>query len=174
MIVIDTSAWVEFLRDTGSPVCVAVDELIDGDIAICDPISMEVLAGARSERHLTQLRGLLARATMLPTTSADFDEAAALYRTCRTQGTTVRRLVDCLIGAVAIAADAELLHATTTSTDWQPIARFVCTPLHQGDTNDQLASAESSGADFVAVCDHATRDDRARPNGRQHGAPAPP
>ena len=65
---------------------------------------------ARHERHLSQLRGLLARATLLPTTPADYDSAAALYRTCRSNGTTVRKLIDCLIGAVAIAADAEVLH----------------------------------------------------------------
>ncbi|MDQ3574904.1 MAG: hypothetical protein M3378_03865 [Actinomycetota bacterium] len=33
MTLIDTSAWVEFLRDTGSPVCAAVDALL-GDCLI--------------------------------------------------------------------------------------------------------------------------------------------
>ena len=64
MIMIDTSAWIEFLRDTGTTPCRAIDELLACDIAICDVISMEVLAGARDERHLTELRGLLARATL--------------------------------------------------------------------------------------------------------------
>ena len=41
VILIDTSAWIEFLRDTGSDVCAAVDELLDGEIAICDAVSME-------------------------------------------------------------------------------------------------------------------------------------
>ncbi len=111
MIVIDTSAWIEFLRDTGSPVCDAVDRLLDSEIAICDAISMEVLAGARDEQHLARLRGLLGRATMLPSTPADYDGAAALYRMCRRQGDTVRKLLDCLIAAVAIDADAALLHS---------------------------------------------------------------
>ena len=53
MILIDTSAWVEFLRNTGSPVCDLVDELLAHEIAICDAIRMEVLAGARDESHLT-------------------------------------------------------------------------------------------------------------------------
>lgn len=66
MILIDTSAWVEFLRDTGSPVCHRVDALLEGYVAICDAIRMEVLAGARDEQHLHQLRRLLARATVLP------------------------------------------------------------------------------------------------------------
>lgn len=127
MIVVDTSAWVEFLRDTGSPVCVAVERLLDDDIAICDPISMEVLAGARSELHLAQLRGLLARATLLPTTPADYDAAAALYRTCRARGATVRKLIDCLIGAVAIAADAEVLHA---DADFDELAAHTSVRVH--------------------------------------------
>ena len=127
MIIVDTSAWVEFLRDTGSPVCQAVEGLLDGDLAICDPISMEVLAGARSEAHLGQLRGLLARATLLPTTSADYDAAAALYRSCRTQGATVRRMIDCLIAAVAIAADAEVLHA---DSDFDELAAHTHLRVH--------------------------------------------
>ena len=60
MILIDTSAWVEFLRDTGSPSCDRVDGCSAG-IAICDPVRMEVLAGARNDEHLADLRGLLAR-----------------------------------------------------------------------------------------------------------------
>ncbi len=111
MIVVDSSAWIEFLRDTGSPVCNAVDRLLVADLAGCDAISMEILAGARDDRHLSLLRGLINRATMLPTTPADFDEAAALYRICRRRGETVRKLIDCLIAAVAIRAGAELLHA---------------------------------------------------------------
>ncbi len=111
MILIDTSAWIEFLRDTGSPVCRRVDDLLDHDIATCHPIRMEVLAGARDERHLNDLRRLLARASLLPTRAAHYEQAAALYRTCRRGGETVRRLMDCLIAATAITSGVPLLHA---------------------------------------------------------------
>lgn len=110
MVLIDTSAWVEFLRDTGSTVCARVDDLLDGEIAVCDPIRMEVLAGARDELHLHSLRRLLARATVLPTDSAHFEEAAALFRRCRQESETVRRLMDCLIAAVAIRSGVPVLH----------------------------------------------------------------
>lgn len=110
MILIDTSAWIEFLRNTGSTVCERVDALLDQDIAINDPIRMEVLAGARDETHLAQLRGLLARATVLPTRTADYEQAASLYRQCRSQGGTVRKLIDCLIAATAIKAGVPVLH----------------------------------------------------------------
>ena len=110
MILIDTSAWVEFLRDTGSPVCQRVDDLLAAEIATCDVIRMEVLAGARDERHLQQLRRLLARASSLPTEPVDYEVAAALYRTCRQRGHTVRKLTDCLIAAVAIRGGVPILH----------------------------------------------------------------
>ena len=110
MILIDTSAWIEFLRDTGSPVCLLVDELLSEEIAVCDAVRMEVLAGARDEFHLMDLRRLLARAVMLPTGPTDYEDAAALYRRCRRQGETVRKLIDCLIASIAMSAGASVLH----------------------------------------------------------------
>lgn len=98
------------MRDTGSPVCERVDKLLESRIATCDAVRMEVLAGARDDDHLQQLRRLLARATLLPTEPIDYDAAAALYRSCRSQGRTVRKLIDCLIAAVAIRANVPILH----------------------------------------------------------------
>ncbi len=124
MTLIDTSAWVEFLRDTGSAVCVRVDELLATDLATCHPVRMELLAGARDERHLSDLRRLLARASLIPTEAVDYEEAAALYRACRRRGETVRRLIDCLISAHAIRADLPILHV---DADFDVLARH--TPL---------------------------------------------
>jgi predicted nucleic acid-binding protein len=110
LILIDSSAWIEFLRDTRSSVCDRVDELLGSRIATCDAVRMEVLAGARDQEHLEQLRRLLARASLLPTESIDFDTAAAIYRSCRSHGRAVRKLIDCLIAAVALRANVPLLH----------------------------------------------------------------
>ena len=120
MILVDTSAWIEFLRDTGSPTCERVDAVLDGEFAICDPVRMEVLAGARSARHLRDLERLMERGVPLHTTAADYDDAAALYRACRQRGETVRKLVDCLIAAVAMRANAAILHQ---DRDFDVIAR---------------------------------------------------
>lgn len=117
---LDTSAWIEFLRDTGGPICVRVDQLLDDDIATCDPVVMEVLAGARDEHHLRKLRALLGRARLLRTTSTDYEEAAGLYRQCRARGETVRKLVDCLIASTAIRAGIPILHA---DVDFDVLAR---------------------------------------------------
>ncbi len=127
MILIATSAWIEFLRNTGSPVCNRVDELLDREVAVCDPDRMELLAGARDERHLRDLRGLLARATLITTQSTDFEDAAAIYRSCRRGGETVRKLIDCLIAAHAIRSGIPVIHS---DSDFDVISRH--TPLIVG------------------------------------------
>jgi predicted nucleic acid-binding protein len=120
VILIDTSAWVEFLRDTGSPVCTRLDELLAAEIATCEPVRMEVLAGARDETHLRDLRGLLGRATVLSTAPSDYEDAATIYRSCRRHGETVRKLIDCLIAATAIRHAVPVLHS---DSDFEVISR---------------------------------------------------
>lgn len=114
MTLVDTSAWVEFLRATGSEAHRAVRQLLadDGDVQTTDVVVMEVLAGARDEEHLRRLSGLLSRCDYVATQGlGDYEEAAALYRTCRRNGETVRALIDCLIAAIAIREDLVVLHA---------------------------------------------------------------
>ncbi len=121
MILIDTSAWIEYLRDTGSRTCERVEELLAQDVAVADPIRMEVLAGARDEHHLLQLRRLLARGTDFQAMSMDYDHATVLYRQCRTNGETVRKLIDCLIAAIAIRNRITVLHQ---DADFEVLARY--------------------------------------------------
>ena len=120
MILVDTSAWIEFLRDTGSPVCERVQDALADEVAVADPIRMEVLAGSRNEHHMIQLRKLLARGTSLHANPIDFEQAAILYRQCRSNGDTVRKLIDCLIAAIAIRNRVALLHQ---DTDFDVLAR---------------------------------------------------
>ena len=113
MILVDTSAWIEFLRDTDSAACRRLISLLQREkrIAICPAIWMEVMAGARDERHLHDLQRLLAVADILPIREADYEQAACLFRFCRQQGCSVRKLLDCLVAAVAIRVDVPVLHA---------------------------------------------------------------
>lgn len=120
MILIDTSAWIEFMRGTGSPAHIRVRALLGDEIATCDAVRMEVLAGARSKGHRSDIERLLARARTLETLPADYDLAAATYRSCRRGGETPRSLIDCLIAAVAIRTGVALLHA---DRDFDVIAR---------------------------------------------------
>jgi predicted nucleic acid-binding protein len=112
VILADTSAWVEYDRATGSPVDRRLTELIetDGQVAVTEPVVMEVLAAARDDEREAQLRRLLLRFELLNFDSVvDFDGAMRIYRRCRAAGITPRGLLDCMIAAVAWRRDAALL-----------------------------------------------------------------
>lgn len=128
MILVDSSAWIELLRATGSAQDSKLEELLDrqADLATSEVVLMEVLAGARSDQEREELRRLLyGRCTLLLLEGpADFERAADLHRQCRRGGETIRKLTDCLIAVVAIRAGVELLHR---DGDFDAIARH--TPL---------------------------------------------
>ena len=115
MVGVDTSALIEFLRATGSPVDRRVDELLDDpsvELCITEVVLMEVLSGARSAREVEELTEELLRFTMLRLDPLQgYQDAAALYLDARRQGLTIRRMTDCLIAVPVIRAGASLLHA---------------------------------------------------------------
>jgi predicted nucleic acid-binding protein len=113
MILVDTSAWIELLRATGHPAHLTLKHHLErrAPIATTEPVIMELLAGARSRGEGSRLRAsLLALPCLTVRGPGDFEAAAALYRVCRGQGATVRKLIDCLIAAVAVRESATLLH----------------------------------------------------------------
>ncbi|MBA2559446.1 MAG: PIN domain-containing protein [Propionibacteriales bacterium] len=112
MILADTSAWVEYDRATGSTVDERLTSLIatDGLLAVTEPVAMEVLAGARSDRQEADLRRLLRRFHLLHfDATADLDAAARIYRRCRGAGVTPQGMIDCMIASVAWRHGAALL-----------------------------------------------------------------
>ncbi len=125
MILVDSSAWIEFQRATGSAADCRLAAAIDAEetLATTGLVVLEMLAGARDEAQAHDLRRLLARCRFLALEEpSDHEAAATIYRTCRRAGRTIRRLPDCLIAAVALRNDAELLHQ---DSDFDAIARSV-------------------------------------------------
>ena len=127
MSLIDTSAWIEYLRKTGSRTNVEVRRTLNIDAQICDVIRMEILAGARDQQHVTQLEKLLARATTIKTEPVDYDNAAAIYRACRKLGVTIRAQIDCLIAAIAIRTNTKIIHH---DSDFDAIAQVTKLKIH--------------------------------------------
>jgi predicted nucleic acid-binding protein len=88
MILVDTSAWTEYLRGTGSGAHFRLRELLAADAVLgtTDVVHMELLAGSRTETDDLQLR-----------------------RICERNGESVYSLTDCLVAAVAIRVGARVL-----------------------------------------------------------------
>ena len=125
MILVDTSAWVEYDRQTGSGVDRRLAELIDaqGAIAVTEPILMEMLAGARSPEMTRKLERLLTSFNWIPSDAqTDFEAAAKVYRDCRAGGVTPRGLIDCMIAAIAIRSNSEFL---TADADFTRMAEII-------------------------------------------------
>ncbi len=112
MILVDSSAWLEYDRATGSAADRRVHDLIasGSNGATTEPVMMEVLAGAKDDRRAESLRRLLLRFALLPFDPvADFEAAATIYRACRKAGVTPRGMIDCMICAVAVRRGAQVL-----------------------------------------------------------------
>jgi predicted nucleic acid-binding protein len=123
VILVDSSAWIEFLRGSGSWANLRLRSALEEGAALActDVVLMEVLAGAGDDAERDRLRRLLYGTEFLGVEGpADYERAAELYRLCRRGGETPRQLVDCLIAAVAIRNDAELL---CEDSDFLAIAR---------------------------------------------------
>ncbi len=112
MILVDSSAWVEYDRATGSAVDSRLTQLVrdEAALAVTEPVVMEVAAGAVDDAREADLRRLLGRFTLLRFDPViDFDAAARIYRACRRVGVTPRGMVDCMIASVALRHGAALL-----------------------------------------------------------------
>ncbi len=112
-MIVDTSAWVEFLRGTGSPEHAALRRAIaEGqEVLVPEVVAMELLAGISGEGAATDLRRLLHSfevVSLAPIT--DTESAARLQRQCRRAGATVRSVIDCLVAATALRLDEPVLH----------------------------------------------------------------
>ncbi|MGH3585609.1 MAG: type II toxin-antitoxin system VapC family toxin [Pseudonocardia sp.] len=114
MELIDSSAWIEFLRRTGSRANIEVRELMlqrPGDAATTEPVVMELLSGVNDDRTFQQIEKLMGGIRLLPVdATVDYRDAAIVYRAARRGGNTVRKTMDCLIASVAARTGATLVH----------------------------------------------------------------
>lgn len=122
-VVVDTSAWIEFLRAKGSPTHRALVDAIESNTPIVVPevVRMELLVGDTSERRAAELKRMLDSFRVEPTLPiVDSEAAAAIHRACRRTGETVRNLIDCQVAATAVRLNLPLLHR---DRDFEIIAR---------------------------------------------------
>jgi predicted nucleic acid-binding protein len=111
MIVVDSSAFVEFYRPEGNPkVRRAVARAIEDDeVAVNGLIQVEVVAFVRGRGAFDQLAGDFRAFHWLELDREAFELASLLGHELRSKGVTVPA-TDLIIAASSIRADAKLLH----------------------------------------------------------------
>ena len=119
MIVIDTSAWIDFFRGR-DPVASAVDAaLANNEAALCGPVETELRRGLVNERERSKIMPLLDACHALAQPASLWTEAGELGFALRRRGVTPKT-VDLLIATYALSYSAAIL---TTDKDFRAMQR---------------------------------------------------
>ena len=119
MILVDTSAWIDFFRGR-DPVARAVDDaLAANDAALCGPIETELRRGLLNERERKKVVPLLDACHVLAQPSELWAEAGDLGFVLRRRGVTPKSM-DLLIATYALSHSAALL---TTDKDFRTMQK---------------------------------------------------
>ena len=112
-VIADTSAWVEFLRGTGSRCDLRLRQAFQFEQIVWLPavVLQELLQGTRNPAQFLRLESQLERLPGFDGWAASdiARDAAVLYARCRWQGVTLRSPNDCVVAACAIASDLPIL-----------------------------------------------------------------
>lgn len=131
-VLIDSSAWVDFLNGVSSPERRAVADLLSGshDLCTCGVIVAEVFQGLRKDKGRARLAELFRDLTFLEPEGIDpYFRSAELYRNLRKRGKTIRSTIDCLImvlaeehGCSVLARDRDM--ETILASGLSPVRRW--------------------------------------------------
>ena len=122
MILVDTSVWIEILRDKrGNIVQIFLDRIGDDICVLTRFTQLELLQGARNETEWKMLDKYLSTQLYVEASQETWREAARIYFDLRRKGTTINSPIDCCIAQIAIESGALLLHR---DQDFSRIARI--------------------------------------------------
>jgi predicted nucleic acid-binding protein len=111
-VLVDTSAWVEFLNGRRSPHADAVEALLLGDDEpfTCGVVVAEVFQGLKKDAIRAAIeRSFRDMAFLEPSGIDTYFRAAEVDRKLRERGITIRSTVDCLVAVMAEAAGCAIL-----------------------------------------------------------------
>ncbi|MBW1772113.1 MAG: PIN domain nuclease [Deltaproteobacteria bacterium] len=127
MILVDTSVWIEILRDKTGNIVNAFHERIGTDNYVMSRFNqLELLQGAKNQREWEILDDYLWSQYYLEASESTWREAARIYFELRKKGVTINSPVDCCIAQIAMEHGAFLLHR---DKDFERISRI--RPLEQ-------------------------------------------
>ncbi|MBW2109313.1 MAG: PIN domain-containing protein [Deltaproteobacteria bacterium] len=111
MIIVDTSVWIEILRDRNGEVVRLFRRKVGAEIYVLTRFTqLELLQGARDEYEWKKLEEYLSTQLYIETTDKTWPAAARIYYDLRRSGITINSPIDCCIAQIAIETNAILLH----------------------------------------------------------------
>jgi predicted nucleic acid-binding protein len=124
MIAVDSSVWIALIHDRDTPEVMRLRAIPNpAQIIVGDIVLLEVLRGARSDKHATDLQKELAAFAQAAMLSPEIAvKAAANFRLLRAKGITIRKTADLIIGTYCMEHGHSLLHA---DRDFDPMAEHL-------------------------------------------------
>jgi len=113
VVIVDTSAWIEYLQGGVPAVVDRVDHCLDReDVGIGDLIYCEIMQGIRSARQRSRVSSLLLSLPCFDMVGFTIAQKSAdNYRLLRSRGVTVRKTIDVLIGTFCAENGFQLVHS---------------------------------------------------------------
>jgi predicted nucleic acid-binding protein len=122
MILVDTSVWIEVLKDKDGSIVQAFRERTGTDICVFTRFTqLELLQGAKDEIEWRRLDEYLSTQYYLEAEKNSWREAARIYFELRRKGVAISSPLDCCIAQIAIESEVLLLHR---DKDFEKIARI--------------------------------------------------
>ncbi len=123
MKLVDTSSWVEYLRDHNSEAGDAVEVLVlSGEAGWCDITLVELWHGVRGAREKRELAEMESEIERIPVDAAAWRLACKLALRCREKGITVP-ISDIVTAACAVTHKLELEHCDKHFEDILPLTK---------------------------------------------------
>lgn len=123
MKLVDTSSWVEYLRNREAETGDVVESLVlSGEAAWCDMTLVELWHGVRGAREKRDLKEMEGAIDLVPVDERSWRLASRLALRCREKGLTVP-VSDIVIAACAVAHSLELEHCDRHYDHILPLAQ---------------------------------------------------
>ena len=106
----DTSVIVQTTRDKSGRTLAKLLERFPGGIAVASLTHLEIMLGAKDDRHRRRLEDCLSAHPALEVGAEDCREAARIWTELRRRGLSVSDPLDCCIAQTALSHRLPLLH----------------------------------------------------------------
>ena len=124
MILVDSSAWIDYFKGTITPQTDKLDKMLaHAPLAIGDLFLTEVLQGFTNERDFNKARKMLTSLTVVQLGGQKIAiQAVKNFRALRVLGVTVRKTIDTVIATWCIESGYDLLH---DDRDFDPFVKHL-------------------------------------------------
>lgn len=123
-VLIDTSVWIDYFRESDKLLCEKVDEVLSlSEVFVPKVVIAELIQGAVSEKEISVIAEFIEAFNVIDQTEDTWAKAGRLSFSMKRKGITVN-LVDCYIAVLALENNCLIFSLDTHFKDIKKFLRF--------------------------------------------------